>query len=53
MKQLGGTAAPATLEADRSKTGSKTPAPDMGLIERRLEVAEADYKARLAKGKKS
>jgi phage-related protein len=37
----------------KSKTGSKTPAPDMELIERRLKVAEADYKAQLAKGKKS
>lgn len=36
----------------KSKTGSKTPAPDMELIERRLKVAEADYKAQLAKGKK-
>lgn len=37
----------------KSKSGSKTPAPDMKLIERRLKVAEADYKARLTKGKKS
>lgn len=36
----------------KSKTGSKTPAPDMELIEQRLKVAEADYKAQLAKGKK-
>ena len=36
----------------KSKTGIKTPAPDMELIERRLKVAEADYKAQLAKGKK-
>ena len=37
----------------KSKTGSKTPVMDMELIERRLKVAEADYKAQLAKGKKS
>lgn len=37
----------------KSKTGSKTPATDMELIARRLRVAEADYKTRLAKGKKS
>lgn len=37
----------------RSKTGSKTPASDMELIARRLKVAEADYQAQFAKGKKS
>jgi len=37
----------------KSKTGSKTPPADMDLIERRLKAAQADYKARLAKGKKS
>lgn len=37
----------------KSKTGSKTPASDMELIAQRLKVAEADYKAQLAKGKKS
>jgi phage-related protein len=37
----------------KSKTGSKTPASDMELIARRLKVAEAEYKAQLAKGKKS
>ena len=37
----------------KSKTGSKTPATDVELIARRLKVAEADYKARLAKGKRS
>ena len=37
----------------KSKTGSKTPPADMELVERRLKAAEADYKARLAKGKKS
>ena len=36
----------------KSKTGSKTPPADMELVERRLKAAEADYKARLAKGKK-
>ena len=35
----------------KSKTGSKTPATDLALIARRLKVAEADYKARVAKGK--
>jgi phage-related protein len=37
----------------KSKTGSKAPPADMELVERRLKAAEADYKARLAKGKKS
>jgi phage-related protein len=37
----------------KSKTGSKTPATDMELIRRRLKVAEADDKVRLAKGAKS
>jgi len=35
----------------KSKVGSKTPSIDMELIEKRLKVAEADYKAQLAKGK--
>jgi phage-related protein len=37
----------------KSKTGNKTPVTDMELIARRLKVAEADYKAQLAKGKRS
>jgi phage-related protein len=37
----------------KSKTGSKTPAEDMELVERRLKAAEADYKATLGKGKAS
>ena len=37
----------------KSKTGSKTPPADLDLIERRLKAAEADYKARIAKGRKS
>jgi phage-related protein len=37
----------------KSKTGSKTPATDMELIAHRLRAAEADYKARFSKGKKS
>ena len=37
----------------KSKVGSKTPAHDMDVIERRLKVAEADYKDQLAKGKGS
>jgi hypothetical protein len=37
----------------KSKTGIKTPTSDLELIARRLKVAEADYKAKLAKGKKS
>lgn len=37
----------------KSKTGIKTATTDIELIERRLKVAEADYKAQLAKGKKS
>ena len=35
----------------KSKAGSRTPAPDMELVERRLKVAEANYKAQLTKGK--
>ena len=37
----------------KSKTGSKTPPADMELVERRLKAAQADYKARIADGKKS
>ena len=37
----------------KSKTGSKTPRLDMELIERRLKVAAADYKAQFEKGKRS
>lgn len=37
----------------KSKAGSRTPAPDMALVEKRFKVAEADYKDRLAKGKRS
>jgi len=37
----------------KSKAGSRTPAPDMALVEQRLKVAEADYKDRSAKGKRS
>jgi len=37
----------------KSKTGIKTPAEDLELIQRRLKVAEADYKAQLGKGKAS
>lgn len=37
----------------KSKTGSKTPVTDMDLIGHRLKAAEADYKAQLAKGKRS
>ena len=37
----------------KSKAGSRTPAPDMEMIERRLKVAEADYKAQFAKDKRS
>jgi phage-related protein len=37
----------------KSKTGIKTPTSDLELIARRLKVAEADYKGKLAKGKKS
>jgi phage-related protein len=33
----------------KSKTGSKTPVLEMDLIERRLKVAEADYKAKTGK----
>ncbi|MEP7281244.1 MAG: hypothetical protein ABI696_04620 [Rubrivivax sp.] len=36
----------------RCGAASKTPPADMKLIERRLKAAEADYKARVAKGKK-
>ncbi len=35
----------------KSKSGIKTPTEDMALIRRRLKAAEADYKARLEKGK--
>ena len=35
----------------KSKAGIKTPASDMERIERRLKVAEVDYKARTGKGK--
>jgi phage-related protein len=34
----------------KSKTGIKTPASDLEMIERRLKLAEADYKATQAKG---
>jgi len=37
----------------KSKTGSQTPAIDMDMITRRLRLAEADYKAKLAKGNRS
>ena len=37
----------------KSKSGIKTPAEDMELIQRRLLAAEADYKAELEKGKAS
>jgi phage-related protein len=37
----------------KSKSGTKTPVPEMELIERRLKVAAADYKARIAKGELS
>jgi phage-related protein len=37
----------------KSKSGTKTPAPEMELIERRLKMAAADYKARVSKGEKS
>ena len=37
----------------KSKSGIKTPTEDMELIQRRLKAAEADYKARLEKGKAS
>lgn len=37
----------------KSKTGSKTPPADLELIERRLKAAQADYKARIAKGRTS
>lgn len=37
----------------KSKVGSKTPVHDMDVIERRLKVAEANYKDQLAKGKGS
>ena len=36
----------------KSKSGSKTTATDMALIERRLKVAQADYTARRAEGAK-
>jgi phage-related protein len=35
----------------KSKSGIKTPATDMELIERRLKVAEADYKQKLGEKK--
>lgn len=35
----------------KSKAGSRTPATDIELVERRLKFAEADYKAQLTKGK--
>lgn len=34
----------------KSKTGSKTPQEEIDLVERRLKVAETDYKARPGKG---
>lgn len=34
----------------KSKTGSKTPAAEMELVASRLKAAEADFKARRAKG---
>src|SRR5664279_2443772 len=37
----------------KSKTGIKTPAEDMELIQQRLKVAEADYKSQLGKRKSS
>lgn len=37
----------------KSKAGSRTPAPDMALVEQRLKVAEVDYKDRFTKGKRS
>lgn len=37
----------------KSKSGIKTPIEDMELIQRRLEAAEADYKAQLERGKTS
>ena len=37
----------------KSKSGIKTPIEDMELIQRRLEAAEADYKAQLERGKAS
>jgi phage-related protein len=37
----------------KSKSGIKTPAEDMKLIEQRFKVAEADYKLQLRKGKPS
>src|SRR5471032_2225300 len=36
----------------KSKMGSKTPPAELKLIERRLKLAEADYKVQIAKGKK-
>lgn len=35
----------------KSKAGSRTPATDMELVERRLKVAEANYKAQITIGK--
>lgn len=37
----------------KSKTGIKTPVEDLELIQRRLKIAEADYKAQLEKGRAS
>lgn len=37
----------------KSKSGIKTPAEDMKLIEQRFKAAEADYKLQLGKGKTS
>ena len=37
----------------KSKTGIKTPAEDVELIQRRLKVAETDYQMQLGKGKAS
>jgi len=37
----------------KSSTGIKTPLEDLELINRRLKVAETDYKAQLGKGKAS
>ena len=37
----------------KSKSGSKTPAEDLELIQRRLKAAEADYRIQIEKGKTS
>ena len=34
----------------KSKVGSKTPLGDLALVEQRFRLAEADYKAKIAKG---